>query len=284
MHTQRPPEIQGCFWGIQMNKLIRSLKHFLKAILFRLIWVWRTLTGYSVECNVCGYRANQLRSVNWQKYSTCPRCYSHFRQRLLIASLTHIKEFSFEQLIYGKKVLHFAPEEYLDQLIQDKATTYHTADFLAEGYTYRKIDFQLDISNMPSIADNSYDCVIAFDVLEHVPDHLRGIREVFRVLKNGGTGIFSVPQKDNLVKTYEDLSITDPAEREKQFGQYDHLRIYGSDFKEMLEAAGFNVSIVDEKNFSKDLVKKHVLFPPVISENPLATNHRKVYFARKGGF
>ncbi len=260
------------------------MKEIIKSIVFRLIWAWRTVTGYTVECNVCGYRANQLRSVNWQKYSTCPRCYSHFRQRLLIASLTHIEEFSFEQLINGKKVLHFAPEEFLDQLIQDKAATYHTADFLAEGYTYRKIDFQLDISNMPSIADNSYDCVIAFDVLEHVPDHLRGIREVFRILKKGGTGIFSVPQKDNLVKTYEDLSITEPADREKHFGQYDHLRIYGSDFKEMLESAGFSVSIVDEKSFSEDIVKKNVLFPPVLSDHPLATNHRKVYFARKGGF
>ena len=249
--------------------------------MFRLIWMWRTISGYRVECNVCGYRANRLRSIVWHKYSICPRCYAHFRQRLLIAALTHTKEFSFEKLISGKKTLHFAPEEFLDKLIQKKSGTYHAADFLAEGYSYRKIDFQLDISNMPSIQDSAYDCVIAFDVLEHVPDHLRGIREVFRILKKGGTGIFSIPQKDNLVTTYEDLSITNPTDREKHFGQYDHLRIYGSDFKEMLEAAGFKVSIIDEKNFSDELVKKHVLFPPVLSEHPLATNYRKIYFAVK---
>ena len=51
----------------------------------------------------------------------------------------------------------------------------------------------------------------------------------------------------------------------------------------LLEGVGFAVRAIDEKNFSPELVKKHVLFPPVLSTHPLATNHRKVFFAKKPG-
>ncbi len=42
------------------------------------------------------------------------------------------------------------------------------------------------------------------------------------------------------VKTYEDLKITDPKEREKHFGQYDHVRLYGKDYPERIKKTGFN--------------------------------------------
>ena len=43
-------------------------------------------------------------------------------------------------------------------------------------------------------------------------------------------------------KTYEDDTITDKREREKIFGQYDHLRIYGKDYPQRLRESGFDVS------------------------------------------
>lgn len=49
--------------------------------------------------------------------------------------------------------------------------------------------------------------VIAFDVLEHVPDYQKALQEVHRVLSPGGYAIFTVPQKDNLLVTFEDPSI-----------------------------------------------------------------------------
>jgi hypothetical protein len=102
-----------------------------------------------------------------------------------------------------------------------------------------------------------------------------------RILADGGYCVLTVPQKDNLAITYEDLSITDPKEREKVFGQFDHLRIYGNDFVDMLEQSGFKVTVVNEGDFDMDLARKYVLFPPVLSTHPLATNYRKVFFGRK---
>ena len=69
-------------------------------------------------------------------------------------------------------------------------------------------------------------------------------KEVLRVLKPGGMAILQVPL--TLVSnTIEDPSIVDPRKRERVFGQRDHLRIYGKDYKEKLEKAGFTVRIED---------------------------------------
>jgi hypothetical protein len=107
------------------------------------------------------------------------------------------------------------------------------------------------------------------------------MREIFRVLSPGGCAILTVPQKDYLKETFEDPSIRSPEERERHFGQSDHLRIYGDDFPDLLATAGFRVTPIDEHSFPADLAQRHVLFPPRLSLRPLATNFRKVFFACK---
>ena len=67
--------------------------------------------------------------------------------------------------------------------------------------------------------------------------------ELYRVMKKGGWGILQVPMKNSLEKTYEDFTITDPKERQKHFGQYDHVRWYGMDYFERLKSVGFSVDI-----------------------------------------
>ncbi len=64
-------------------------------------------------------------------------------------------------------------------------------------------------------------------------------------------------------KTYQEklllkiIVITDPKERTKIFGQYDHVRIYGYDYFNKLRSIGFEVLAVDyTKTFSdKDINK-----------------------------
>jgi hypothetical protein len=64
-------------------------------------------------------------------------------------------------------------------------------------------------------------------------------------MKPGGWGIFQIPWIPGRTATDEDPSITDPRERERRFGQYDHVRMYGEDYAQRLSAAGFNVERVD---------------------------------------
>ncbi|MEM9598181.1 MAG: class I SAM-dependent methyltransferase, partial [Acidobacteriota bacterium] len=55
-----------------------------------------------------------------------------------------------------------------------------------------------------SFGDQSFDLVVSFDVLEHVPAYLTAFDEILRVLSPGGTLYFTVPFRvdrgDNLVR------------------------------------------------------------------------------------
>jgi len=229
-----------------------------------------------VQCNICQWEGRHFLSDSWHNHINCPKCHSGIRQRLFFAALQNIENLSFDKIISDKRILHFAPEEIVSSNIQDKVSVYTTADFFREDCSLK-----LDISNMAEIKNESYDMLIAFDVLEHVPDYKKALEEINRVLSPKGWGIFTVPQKDNLLVTYEDSTITTPQERIEHYGVSDHLRIFGDDFAEIVAGKGFSVTTVDELMFPEEIQKKHVLFPPVLSKHPLATNFRKVFFCQK---
>jgi SAM-dependent methyltransferase len=229
-----------------------------------------------VECNVCGWWGRRFDSDPWHPYTVCWNCHSQIRHRLVVATWQRIEGLKYEDLVDGKRILHFAYEESTRPLLAPRAARYRTADFMAGN-----VDEKLDLSDMPSIAEGSVDLLIAADVLEHVPDHMRAMREIYRVLAPGGWAALTVPQKDNLETTHSDPSVTDPRERERLFGQYDHLRIFGNDMKQLLESVGFQVRVISAGDFPPDVVKRYVLFPPVLSPHPLATNYRRAYFAKK---
>jgi SAM-dependent methyltransferase len=183
---------------------------------------------------------------------------------------------SLSNLVEGRRVLHFAPEPMVSTFLAASAANYVTADF-----GRKDVDLQVDLGCMDRIADYSFDLVVACDVLEHVPDDAAALQEIRRVLSVGGWVILTVPQKDTLLTTYEDPSLTTPEERRQAFGQEDHVRMYGEDFGRILENQGFVVTIVDAASFTTEIVETNVLFPPVLSAHPLATNHRRVYFGQK---
>lgn len=228
-----------------------------------------------IQCNVCGWQGRHFLSDDWHKYIICPNCRSEVRHRLFFATFQHIERFSNNVLFRNKRILHFAPSDTISNILRQYSTTYFTADL------YRKnFDFKIDITSMPEIEDNSFDAVLVFDVLEHVTDYNKALDEIYRIMSDDGYSVFTVPQKDNLQVTYEDPSIITPKDRELHFGQHDHLRIFGSDFEDILADAGFLVEMIDHLNFSNELQKYHVLSPPELSKHPLATNFRKVFFCR----
>ena len=82
-------------------------------------------------------------------------------------------------------------------------------------------------------------------LLEHVADDRLAMREFHRILRPGGWGVLLSPVDRSRAVTFEDDSITDPAERTRIFGQYDHRRIYGRDYGQRLREAGFEVEEID---------------------------------------
>lgn len=253
---------------IEILVVLRKIKHVAQ----------RIVIGFpkTVQCNICHWDGRRFTSDDWHPYTICPRCGSQVRHRLLAAALSGLGPPALCGIAKGKDVLHFAPEPVLAGAFAGDASRYRTADLLRQ-----EVDLNLNMCDMKEIPDGSVDVLIACDVLEHVPDDHQALNEVSRVLSSGGWAILTVPQKDRLPATYEDPAITTEEGRLEAFGQEDHLRIYGDNFPEILVQHGFAVTTVSEKSFTEDLVKRLVLFPPVLSAHPLATNYRKVFFAQK---
>ena len=84
--------------------------------------------------------------------------------------------------------------------------------------------------------------------------------EIYRVLKKDGIGILQVPIDNNLEKTYEDSTIVSKKDRTKHFGQYDHVRVYGRDFKDRLKNIGFIVNFINYTDeIENNLISKYGL-------------------------
>lgn len=165
-----------------------------------------------------------------------PSTLSLERHRLLWLYLKHETNFFTEPL----KVLHFAPEQaFYKKFKKLKNLEYTTTDLNSP-----LADVKADICALP-FKDHSFDVILCNHVLEHIPDDRKALNELYRILKPSGWGIFQIPQDLKREVTYEDNSITAKKERARIFGQYDHVRIYGRDYFDRLEEAGFIVKAVD---------------------------------------
>jgi len=88
------------------------------------------------------------------------------------------------------------------------------------------------------IADGSCRGLYCSHVLEHVDD-VAALAELFRVLKPDGVALLAVPIVEGWETSYEDPSIIDDYDRLVHFGQEDHVRRYGRDFRDRVRQAGF---------------------------------------------
>lgn len=138
------------------------------------------------------------------------------------------------------RLLHFAPEQAFYKRFRKLGNLEYTTTDLNSPLA----DVKADICHLP-FEDNQFDIILCNHVLEHIPDHGRALYELYRVMKPGGWGVFQVPQDLKRETTFEDPSITDPDERRRLFGQYDHVRVYGQDYFDILRNAGFEVEAVD---------------------------------------
>lgn len=162
----------------------------------------------------------------------CPGCGSLERHRLLWLAL---ERFGLTPGEAGRRLLHIAPEKCLSTHFR-KSFEYVSIDL--EG---SRAMMKMDITSL-QFPDDHFDAIVCNHVLEHVPDDRAALSELWRVLKPGGWGSIQVPMTDET--TVEDPSVTDPLERERRFGQHDHVRSYGTDFRQRLERAGFDVTIL----------------------------------------
>jgi len=215
-------------------------------------------------CPFCHYQAKNLSPTGLSipvlkekevigggyRLGGCFKCGSTDRERLIYLYLDKVYK------LFGRgkeiKILHIAPEKTLsDVLLNQNFKNYVCGDLFTPGYNYPEHVINLNVLSIP-FDDNYFDLIICNHVLEHIPNDIDAIKEIYRVLRNGGIAILQVPISKNSEVTFEDFSITDPKEREIVFGQFDHVRIYGQDYPTRLEKSGFKVERINiSENYDK---------------------------------
>ena len=196
--------------------------------------------GSEVTCPICNtsYRTFlPYGRINTRENALCPNCLSLERHRLIWLYLQDRTDFFKNK----KSILHIAPEAcYLQRFEKIHGEQYITADIESP---LAKV--KMDIHQIP-FPENQFDVILCNHVLEHVRDDLQAMREIHRVLKPGGFAILQIPFFNPVPdQTFEDDSIIDKREREKIFGQDDHVRKYGKDYATRIAQSGL-IAVQDE--------------------------------------
>jgi SAM-dependent methyltransferase len=189
--------------------------------------------GNQVECPICGHHYRKFLPygrINPRQNALCPHCLSLERHRLIWVYLKEKTNFFSAK----QDVLHIAPEPcFMARFEKQHGDRYITADIESP---LAKV--KMDIHAIP-FPENKFDVVLCNHVLEHVEDDIKAMREIQRVLKPGGYAIMQVPFFAPVPDvTFEDVSITGLREREKAFGQSDHVRKFGKDYSQRIERSG----------------------------------------------
>lgn len=211
--------------------------------------------GSTVICPICkaGFKKFlPYGRINPRENALCPNCLSLERHRLIWLYLQEETDF-FKST---KDILHIAPEAcFINRFEKFHHDHYITADIESP---LAKV--KMDIHEIP-FQDNHFDVVLCNHVLEHVRDDIQAMSEINRVLKPGGFAILQIPFFNPIPEvTFEDASITDKREREKIFGQDDHVRKYGKDYTKRIEQSGLQP--VEDRfvyNISEEVRKKYGL-------------------------
>lgn len=212
-----------------------------------------------VECPCCGGRYEAFRPFGVPKRlnAQCPECGALERHRLIWLYLRDHTDL----LHRPACVLHIAPEPALRRHL----SAIPGIDYVCGDLDPAKGDRQCDITQLP-FEDESFDVILCNHVLEHIPDDRRAMAELVRVLRAGGWAILQTPMDRRRAQTFEDPAVTTPEDRERAYGQHDHVRIYGLDLYDRLAAAGF---VLDLNYVARELPADRVVRYGVPANEPV---------------
>ncbi|KMS63475.1 SAM-dependent methyltransferase [Sphingobium wenxiniae] len=204
----------------------------------------------SRACPACGGMVVGFFRYGGNAEWGCPDCGASPRERLM----NHLIAQGVLSVPANGAILHMAPNE--GSLVKrfSAAKDYVPADLDPARYDVpgmRRVDLM-------ALADaDRYDLFYASHVMEHVPDDRAVLGNILRALKPGGEAWLIVPLWD---KPTEDGSFDiPPRERERRFGQWDHVRQYGPDFADRIRQAGFDLEEIDAASIDADTRHLHGL-------------------------
>jgi SAM-dependent methyltransferase len=184
-----------------------------------------------MKCPICG--GTDFASRAGRENARCRTCGAMERTRLLYLILKKL-----DILKPNIRILHIAPELGLIKVFSNLSPIgYYPCDISPADYEnpycqISRIDLCQDLRIFPT---QIFDLIIHNHVLEHIPCSVeQTLRELTRILKPDGYHLFTVPIEAG--STDEDLSDLGQDERTNRFGQFDHMRKFGTaDFIPLLQ-------------------------------------------------
>ena len=242
-----PKSVRKKLYGLSQTQIVKKLLFF----------------GFSRYCTLCKSRLRLFEpyGLTQRPDACCPVCKSMERQRMIWLFSTLKTDLL--KSTNPRKLLYVAPTRGL----VSRFNKIPNLNCITADLNRTDVMEKMDITDIRH-PDNSFDIIFCSHVLEHVPDDRKAIHEMSRVLKPDGWAIILAPI--NADKTFEDPSVTDPKQRERLFGQDDHVRKYGPDFKTRLEESGLKVQQFNPPDFLK---------PQQIMQNGI--KDEPLYFCKK---
>lgn len=128
---------------------------------------------------------------NWRERLVCPICRMNNRQR----GCMHVAV-EYLGLRPGSRVYMTEQMTQSYAMLRSRYPNVVGSEFLGPGAAPGSVNLaglrHEDITRL-SFPGESFDAILSFDVLEHVPSYRKAFAECLRVLKPGGTMLFSVP-------------------------------------------------------------------------------------------
>ena len=190
-------------------------------------------------CNICGWRGRQFITfysdiMSQDEEAICPNCRSEPRQRALFKYLQEEFLSNYIYIIKERNLLCL-------EVSPDRSNPVEKA---LKGISYTSIDldetkamFQMDLTDL-TFRNDTFDLIVCSHVLEHIEDDIAAIRQIHRVLRDGGVALIQVP-----IGYYGDpLGESTVVFGGRRF--YGHFRSYGYDFCDKLVQVGFEVDVL----------------------------------------
>jgi SAM-dependent methyltransferase len=164
----------------------------------------------------------------------CPRCGSLDRARhlWLLLERDHV-------LASRPAVLDVGPSRSLGSRVE-QLTRYVSID--VQAFTSSVVPMNLTRLEFP---DDYFQVVLCQDVVEHIKDDAAALRDMYRVIRSGGTLFLGVPHKSDFEAGTDEFEEPD---------RHGHWRVYGvCELHRRLEGLGFEVSRVNLRDEHPEL-------------------------------
>ena len=201
--------------------------------------------GNKKFCPICksSIRAFYPDPQDGRPGAVCPVCNSQERFRMLWTFI----DSKYDELFANKpcKILHVAPEREIEKRLRGMPGI----DYLSADLENPNAMMKMDLTSI-QFEDNYFDTIICCHVLEHIPDDVTALKELFRVVKPGGSVLIQVPGL--LVKTFEDTSDMNINDRKFIFRHESHYHLYGLDLIARMTEVGFTANYY----YASDILNK----------------------------